>query len=54
MNKKQIKMLVRIITAAVLMIALTVLTKFVTLNRWVEFILFMVPYLVIGRREREF
>ena len=48
MNKKQIKMLVRIITAAVLMIALTVLAKFVTLNRWVEFILFMVPYLVIG------
>ena len=41
-------MLVRIITAAVLMIALTVLAKFVTLNRWVEFILFMVPYLVIG------
>ena len=34
MNKKQIKMLVRIITAAVLMIALTVLAKFVTLNRW--------------------
>ena len=30
MNKKQIKMLVRIITAAVLMIALTVLAKFVT------------------------
>ena len=48
MNKKQIKMLVRIITAAVLMIALTVLAKFVILNRWVEFILFMVPYLVIG------
>ena len=48
MNKKQIKMLVRIITAAVLMIALTVLAKFVTLNRWVELILFMVPYLVIG------
>ena len=48
MNKKQIKMLVRIITAAVLMIALTVLAKFVTLNRWVEFILFMVPYLAIS------
>ena len=48
MNKKQIKMLVRIITAAVLMTALAVLAKFVTLNRWVEFILFMVPYLVIG------
>ena len=48
MNKKQKKMLVRIIVAAVLMIALAVLAKFVTLNRWVEFILFMVPYLVIG------
>ena len=44
MNKKQKKMLIRIIIAAVLMIAL----NFVSVTGWLRFILYLVPYLVIG------
>ncbi|OUP83947.1 cadmium-translocating P-type ATPase [Lachnoclostridium sp. An169] len=44
MNKKQKKMLIRIIIAAVLMIAL----NFVPVTGWLRFILYLVPYLVIG------
>ena len=44
MNKKQKKMLVRIIIASVLMIAL----NFVPVTGAVRFILYMVPYLTIG------
>lgn len=44
MNKKQKKMLARIIIAAALMIALSLLP----LDGWLSFVLFMVPYLVIG------
>lgn len=48
MNKKQKKVLIRIIIAAVLAAALGILTKYVRLNRWLELGLYMVPYLVIG------
>ena len=44
MNKKQKKMLLRIIIAAVLMIAL----HFVPVHGVIRFLLYMVPYLVIG------
>lgn len=44
MSKKQKKVLIRIIVAAILMVAL----KLLPLEGYVEFILFMIPYLVIG------
>lgn len=44
MNKKQKKMLARVIIAAALMIVLSLLP----LDGWLCFVLFMVPYLVIG------
>ena len=44
MNKKQRTMLVRIIVAAVLLIAL----NFIPITGWLRFLLYMVPYLVIG------
>ena len=44
MNKKQKKMLVRIIAAAVLLIALS----FVPVTGVLRFILYMIPYLIIG------
>ena len=48
MNKKQKKMLTRIIIAAVLMIAFKVISTFVDIPTGVLFIMYMVPYLVIG------
>ena len=48
MNKKQKKMLTRIIIAAVLMIAFKVISTFVDIPTVVLFIMYMVPYLVIG------
>ncbi len=44
MNKKQRTMLVRIIIAAVLMITL----NFIPVTGWLRFLLYLVPYLVIG------
>ena len=44
MSKKQKKVLVRIIISAVLLIVL----HFVPVTGWVRFLLYMVPYLVIG------
>lgn len=44
MNKKQKKMLVRIIVAAVLMIVLA----FLPVEGWLRFALYMVPYLTVG------
>lgn len=44
MNKKQKKVLIRIIAAAVLLIALA----FVPAEGWLQFALYMLPYLVIG------
>ncbi|MCR5195355.1 MAG: cadmium-translocating P-type ATPase [Pseudobutyrivibrio sp.] len=46
MNKKQKKVLVRIIIAAVLMIALLLLP--LEKGSWLRFVLFLIPYLVIG------
>ena len=48
MNKKQKKMLTRIIIAAVLMIAFKVISTFVDIPTIVLFIMYMVPYFVIG------
>ena len=47
MNKKQKKVLIRIIVAAVLMIALSVIPV-VPSKGVMRFVLFMIPYLVIG------
>ena len=44
MNKKQKKMLVRILIAAVLLIAL----NFIPAEGWIRFGLYLIPYLVIG------
>ena len=44
MNKKQKKVLIRIIATVVLLIALL----FVPVNGWIQFALYMIPYLVIG------
>ena len=48
MTKKQKKVLYRIIASIVLLVAIIVLTKFLSLNKWVELLLYLVPYLVIG------
>ena len=48
MNKKQKKMLTRIIIAAVLMIAFKAINTFVDIPTVVLFIMYMIPYLVIG------
>lgn len=56
MNKKQKKVLIRIIVAAVLMVVFTILPKEVLqpvekilpIEGWLRFALFMIPYLVIG------
>lgn len=48
MTKKQKKVLIRIIASAILIIALKILGKFVALNAYLEFALYMIPYFVIG------
>ena len=48
MTKKQKKMLIRIIVSAVLIVALKVLGSLFEINRYLEFALYMIPYLVIG------
>ena len=48
MNKKQKKVLKRILVAAVLLIAIGIAGSIVELPKWLEFICYMVPYLVIG------
>ena len=48
MNKKQKKTLQRIIVAAILTVALALLFHFVTLPWFVQLILWLVPYLIIG------
>ncbi len=44
MNKKQKKVLIRIIAASVTMI----LFAYIPVEGWLEFVLFMIPYLIIG------
>lgn len=48
MSKKQKKVLIRIIISSVLLVALMITSKLVQLNKWVAFVLFLVPYLIIG------
>ena len=48
MSKKQKKVLIRIIISSVLLVALMIKSKLVQLNKWVEFVLYLVPYLIIG------
>lgn len=48
MSKKQKKVLIRIIISSVLLVALMITSKLVQLNKWLEFVLFLVPYLIIG------
>ena len=48
MSKKQKKVLIRIIISSVLHVSLMPTSKMVQLNTWVEFVLFLVPYLIIG------
>jgi len=48
MSKKQKKVLIRIIISSVLLVALMITSKLVQLNKWVEFVLFLAPYLIIG------
>lgn len=48
MTKKQKKVLIRIIIAAVLIATLKLLFHFVTVNKYIELVAFLVPYFVIG------
>ena len=48
MSKKQKKVLWRIIIAAAMVVLLTVLFKFVELNVWIQAVLYLVPYAIIG------
>lgn len=48
MSKKQKKVLWRIIIASAMVVLLTVLFKFVELNVWIQAVLYLVPYAVIG------
>lgn len=48
MSKKQKKVLIRIIISSVLLVALMITSKLVQLNKWVDFVLYLVPYLIIG------
>lgn len=48
MNKKQKKVLVRIIVSAVLLFAVKLLTVYVELNSYIELLLYLIPYFVIG------
>ncbi len=48
MTKKQKKVLVRIIIASVLIVLLKILFHFVSVNKYVELVAFLVPYFVIG------
>ncbi len=48
MNKKQKKVLRRIIIALVLMVVLKLILRVVSVNHWVELGLYLIPYLIIG------
>lgn len=48
MNKKQKKVLIRIIVTVLLIVVLSVLTHAVTVNRWILLALYLVVYLIIG------
>lgn len=48
MTKKQKKVLIRIIVSAVLLAAIMIITKLVEINKWIQLVLYLVPYLIIG------
>lgn len=48
MNKKQKKVLIRIISSAVLLLAVNLLTVYFEINSVVEGLLYLIPYFVIG------
>lgn len=48
MTKKQKKVLIRIIVSAVLLAAIMITTKLVEIYKWIQFALYLVPYLIIG------
>ena len=48
MNKKQKKMLIRIIVASVLLIGLTLVTHLVEVNSVLKLLLYLVPYFIVG------
>ncbi len=48
MNKKQKKVLIRIISSAVLLLAIKLLTVYFEINSVVEGLLYLIPYFVIG------
>lgn len=48
MTKKQKKVLIRIIVSAVLLAAIMITTKLVEINKWIQLVLYLVPYLIIG------
>ena len=48
MNKKQKKVLKRIIVAAVLLVIIGIAGRVVSIPKWLEFLFYLVPYFVIG------
>jgi hypothetical protein len=48
MNKKQKKVLKRIILSAILIIAFAVAGNFVSIPKVLEFVLYLIPYLVVN------
>ena len=48
MNKKQKKALAQIISAVVLLAVISLVTGKVSVSPYVEFVLYMVPYLLVG------
>ena len=48
MNKKQKKVLKRIIVAAVLLVIIGIAGSIVSIPKWLEFLFYLVPYFVIG------
>ena len=48
MTKKQKKVLIRIIVSAVLLAAIMITTKLVEISKWIQLVLYLVPYFIIG------
>ena len=48
MNKKQKKTLIRIIVSFVLIVVISILCKLVDINKYIQLVMYMVPYLIIG------
>ena len=44
MTKKQKKVLIRIIVSAVLLAGIMIITKLVEINKWIQLVLYLVPY----------